>query len=81
MRSLYDVKQTELAELLTDEPRYRVDQVWQGLYRELLAPADITTIPASLRARFGDELPPALREVTRSTADSGATVRSTRVTT
>jgi 23S rRNA (adenine2503-C2)-methyltransferase len=75
VRSLYDVKQTELAELLSDEPRYRVDQVWHGLYQEQREPGDITTIPNGLRARLVEQLPTALREVTRSTADGGDTVK------
>ena len=35
----YDVTRSELADLLGGEPRYRVDQVWDGLYDELLDPA------------------------------------------
>ena len=34
----YDLDRAELAELLAGEPRYRVDQVWQGLYEQLAEP-------------------------------------------
>ena len=34
MRSVYDLDRDALAALLADQPRYRVDQVWQGLYEQ-----------------------------------------------
>ena len=34
----YGATRDELAELLAGEPRYRVDQVWEGLYRGLARP-------------------------------------------
>src|SRR5919109_4006647 len=55
----YDLTFEQLGALLTGwgEPRYRARQVWQGIYRDLAAtPAEITTIPRSLRERLSDEL-------------------------
>ena len=49
-----------LAERLSGLPRYRVDQVWQGLYEQLVGPEEMTTLPASLRTELADELPLAL---------------------
>ena len=71
----YDLSRAELAELLVGQPRYRVDQVWEGLYRHLCAPGEITTLPRSLREQLAgsEELAPALREVTCSVSDRGAT--------
>lgn len=71
----YDVSRAELAELLSDQPRYRVDQVWEGLYRQLVAPEEMTTLPRALRERLaaGEALAPALREVTCSVSDRGTT--------
>ena len=43
--------------LLDGEPGYRVDQVWDGLYRQLPVPAEMTDLPKALRARLTEELP------------------------
>jgi 23S rRNA (adenine2503-C2)-methyltransferase len=71
----YDVDRHELGALLVDEPRYRVDQVWQGLYGQLTAPAELTVIPKTLRARLESELPPALTLVVERVSDAGDTVK------
>jgi 23S rRNA (adenine2503-C2)-methyltransferase len=71
----YSVDRSELAELLGDEPKFRVDQLWQGLYEHHSDPADITNLPKALRERLESELPTALTEVTRSVGDNGNTVK------
>src|SRR5581483_8669055 len=73
----YDVDRAELAALLHDEPAYRVDQVWHGLYRELAGPEELSVLPGRLRRRLAEsvELSPALRLVTRREADRGKTVK------
>jgi len=71
----YDVTREELAALLAGEPRYRVEQLWRGLYDQLAAPEEITALPAALRARLAAELPPALDLVTERTSDGGDTVK------
>jgi len=71
----YDVTRAELADLLAGEPRYRVEQVWRGLYDDLAAPEDITTLPAPLRSRLEAELPPALQLVTERLSDRGDTLK------
>jgi len=73
--SRYDPSRAELSELLAGEPRYRVDQVWSGLYERRLDPEDITELPKALRARLAEALPPALAPVTTSTSDDGDTVK------
>ncbi|MEY4338367.1 MAG: ribosomal large subunit methyltransferase [Actinomycetota bacterium] len=75
MTSLYTPDREELAELLQGEPRYRLDQVWDGLYTQLAAPADISNVPKALRQRLADELPTALTEVVRRVSDGGDTVK------
>ena len=75
MTSRYDADRDMLAETLDGEPGYRIDQVWEGLYTQLREPSDMTSLPKALRARLEDELPPALREVTRSVGDGGDTVK------
>ena len=61
--------------MLEGEPRYRLDQLWSGLYTQFQHPADITTLPAALRTRISNELPESLIEVTRSTSKDGDTVK------
>lgn len=71
----YDPTRDALAELLDGEPRYRLDQVWTGLYEQLASPEDLTTLPKALRARLADALPLALEPVTESVSDDGQTVK------
>jgi 23S rRNA (adenine2503-C2)-methyltransferase len=73
--SRYDLDRDALAGLLDGEPRYRVDQVWDGLYRQLAEPAELTTLPRALRSRLGAELPHALAPVAESTDRHGDTVK------
>ena len=73
----YDLTRDGLAELLADQPRYRIDQVWEGLHHQLVAPEELTNLPKALRARLAaaPALAPALRPVSRLTADRGSTVK------
>jgi 23S rRNA (adenine2503-C2)-methyltransferase len=71
----YDLTRQDWAEKLADQPRYRVDQVWRGLYDQLDAPGAVTTLPKALRARLADEAPPALTTVAESSDATGDTVK------
>ncbi|HEY1733966.1 MAG TPA: 23S rRNA (adenine(2503)-C(2))-methyltransferase RlmN, partial [Acidimicrobiales bacterium] len=71
----YDVTPDSLAELLADEPAYRVRQVWDGLHRRALRPSEMTDLPLALRDRLEAALPAGLTEVTRQSADEGETVK------
>jgi 23S rRNA (adenine2503-C2)-methyltransferase len=73
--TLYQPTRDEIASILEGEPRYRLDQLWSGLYTHFQHPADITTLPAALRTRISNELPESLIEVTRSTSEDGDTVK------
>ncbi len=75
VRAAYDVSREELAALLADEPAYRARQVWDGLHRRALRPAEMTELPLELRARLEAQLPAALGEAARRTADGGDTVK------
>lgn len=73
--TLYTPDRDELAALLDGEPRYRLDQVWSGLYTQLAAPVDITNVPKALRERLASALPTSLRQVVRRVSDGGDTVK------
>ncbi|NND73664.1 MAG: 23S rRNA (adenine(2503)-C(2))-methyltransferase RlmN [Ilumatobacter sp.] len=71
----YGLTRDELGEHLAGEPRYRLDQLWDGLYGQLADPADITNLPKALRTRLEDDLPPALTPVAESVDETGDTVK------
>ncbi|MBA3287973.1 MAG: 23S rRNA (adenine(2503)-C(2))-methyltransferase RlmN [Acidimicrobiia bacterium] len=71
----YGATLDDLAPLLAGEPRYRVDQLWRGLYGQLAELDDIAPLPVALRRRLADELPAALSPVTETTSDAGDTVK------
>jgi 23S rRNA (adenine2503-C2)-methyltransferase len=71
----YELDRAALGELLADEPRYRADQVWAGLYGQLAEPGELTNVPKALRARLDEELPPALLLAAESVSHDGATVK------
>jgi 23S rRNA (adenine2503-C2)-methyltransferase len=73
--TLYDPTRDELAELLAGEPRYRLDQLWTGLYEQRAIPDELTTLPKGLRATLTEALPMALQQVTESVSDDGQTVK------
>jgi 23S rRNA (adenine2503-C2)-methyltransferase len=75
MVTRYDVSRDELAELLAGTPRYRVDQVWDGLYTRLGEPADWTNLPAAMRRSLAEQLPSALHPMTESVSANGDTVK------
>jgi 23S rRNA (adenine2503-C2)-methyltransferase len=73
--SLYQPSRVELAELLEGEPRYRLDQIWQGLYQNLSSPAEMTNLPKGLRTTLSERLVPALGIIVRRVSDNGDTVK------
>ena len=73
--SLADLSRAELAELLDGEPAYRLDQVWDGLYRQRRPLAELSNVPKVLRHAIGELLPEALTLVRTQSADRGATAK------
>ena len=73
--TVFDLDRAALADLLADEPDYRVDQVWHGLYRDHRPVTEITTLPVALREALDRERPEALSPVRASTGDGGETVK------
>ena len=72
MSSAYEYTKEQLAELLDGEPRYRVDQVWHGLWNEAQTFAEITTIPKALRIRLHEQFRPSLEVANDVASDRGA---------
>lgn len=55
--NIYDLSFEEISALLRswNEPDYRATQIWEGLYHHLwCAPEEFTSLPRSLRQKFGD---------------------------
>src|ERR1039457_7112330 len=73
MPSAYEYTKEQLGEQVTDEPRYRVDQVWHGLWSEAQTFEAITTIPQALRTRLGAQFPPSLEVAHYVQSDRGST--------
>lgn len=73
--SLTDLSRAELGDLLDGEPGYRLDQVWDGLYRQRRPLSELTNVPKGLRQAIGELLPPALSLVRTQSADRGATAK------
>src|SRR5690606_13681550 len=71
----YDLDRSQLDELLEGEPRYRVDQVWDGLYRQARPIEEMTDLPKGLRARLAEALPPALTSAAESVSTDGRTIK------
>jgi len=71
----YDLDRDDLVALLDGEPRYRIDQVWHGLYEQAAALEELTALPKALRARLAEALPLALTPVTESVSDQRDTIK------
>jgi 23S rRNA (adenine2503-C2)-methyltransferase len=71
----YAISRDDLASVLADQPRFRVDQVWKGLFDELATPHEMTNLPKDLRSRLDTDLPLALEPVTETSSDRGDTLK------
>ena len=69
----YQPDRSELADLLSEHPSYRVDQLWKGLYDEGLPIEEISTLPKALRSDLASKLPPALYDRMESVSEGGET--------
>lgn len=75
MPTRYDAAPEDLAEALAGQPPYRARQVWDGLYRRAIEPAEMTDLPVALRQQLDEALPLALEPALVSDADGGDTVK------
>lgn len=76
-RTRYAIDRASMAALLHEwgEPRYRADQVWEGLYHRRLPLGRLTALPRLLRARLDDELPCSLEVLHEARSRDGLTVK------
>ncbi len=76
---IYDLTAQSLRQILKgwDEPAYRADQLWQGLYRRLWAsPTEFSTLPGGLRRRLGLAFHfSSLTPVAELTSNDGETIK------
>jgi 23S rRNA (adenine2503-C2)-methyltransferase len=63
------------ASLFEDEPRYRLDQLWTGLYHHDLDPIHITNLSKPLRRRIDQRYQPALTPAAEQQTTDGDTVK------
>ena len=77
MPSRYDLSRDEIAALLDGEPRYRIDQIWHGLFTQLTDPGELSVLPKTLRERVRNtpEFKSGLHPVFESTTDNGDTTK------
>ncbi len=75
--SRYDLSRDEVAGLLSDLPRFRAAQLWEGLYRGLADPDELRVLPQALRERLSASpaLATALGVERELVADRGTTVK------
>jgi 23S rRNA (adenine2503-C2)-methyltransferase len=73
----YDTDRQTVARLLAEwgEPRYRVDQVWDALYRHGVPLEEASSLPAALRSRLRGAMPLALRVLAEATSADGSTTK------
>lgn len=74
-KTLYDCTREDLIDSLEGQPRYRVDQIFCGLYAEFKSPSEMTTLPLGLRNELERSHPVALEHVTESVSDDGSTIK------
>ncbi len=69
----YQLDRNALGELLSDHPKYRVEQLWKGLYEDGLDIAEISTLPKGLRSDLDTLLPVALHHRIERISEGGET--------
>ena len=56
MRSAWDPDKEEYAELLSEYPSFRLDQLWNGLYQEAKPISDISVLPNAIRTQLAETI-------------------------
>ena len=74
-RTRYDLTRDDWGALLEGQQRFRLEQVWNGLYHQGVALEDVSNVPRTLREQLARAAPLALEPVTESVSDGGDTVK------
>ena len=74
-RTRYDLDRDDWSTLLAAEPRFRLEQIWNGLYHQGRDLSQLSNVPSGLRDRLDVDAPLALTLVTESVTDGGDTVK------
>ncbi len=61
--------------LLSDQPSYRLDQIWQGLYAKDTAPSEQSNLPKALRTEIATSMAPSLDLATEQRSKDGKTLK------
>lgn len=75
VNSLYDLSLEQLRAAVADQPKYRINQLWDGLYRQGHSLGELSNVPKALRATLSSQFPTSLSLVTESVSDHGDTVK------
>ncbi len=76
--SLFDLDRTQMAAHLSNEPKFRLKQLWSGIYQNLALPTEQTNLPKALRESLGanQELQLALTQREVLFADERKTIKT-----
>jgi 23S rRNA (adenine2503-C2)-methyltransferase len=77
MTTRYGASRAQLTATLGEwgEPRYRADQLYEGLWTNRTPLDELTALPKALRARLAEALPDALAAITTQTSSDGETTK------
>jgi 23S rRNA (adenine2503-C2)-methyltransferase len=73
--SRYDLDREGWSRLLEGQQRFRLEQVWNGLYHQGRDLEELSNVPRALRAQLASAAPLALTPVAESVSDGGDTVK------
>ena len=77
MSNRYGADRADVERLFAEwgEPKYRAEQAWHALYREVIPLEEATALPRALRERLVEALPLALAPVTEASSADGLTTK------
>jgi len=63
MESPWSLDKKNYSDLLSSEPKFRVEQIWDGLYLRGNSISDISTLPDQIRTQLSEDLSPSLNPI------------------
>jgi 23S rRNA (adenine2503-C2)-methyltransferase len=71
----YGLTRQDWDDVLDDQPSYRIDQLWEGLWTDRRPLDEISNLPMALRSRLAEDHPLALEVAAERESDDGTTVK------